>query len=260
MDWMKNIPNLFTLLNLFFGCIAVIFTLQTGLSVLSTAEGTQYVDMPEKMGIASLFIGAAALVDFLDGLVARMFKATSPMGKQLDSLADVVSFGVAPGMILYQFLRISFARQADGFDISPLWFLPALLFPCASAFRLAKFNVDESQQYGFKGVPTPAAGLVVASIPLIYWYTGSETVTALLLNKWVLYGVTIVLAWLMVSNLPLMALKFTDYTVKTNLPKLILLALAIVSAVFLKWLAVPVVFIFYIIVSLVSEKRSFNRT
>jgi len=257
---MKNIPNLFTLLNLFFGCIAVIFTLQTGLSVLSTAEGTQYVDMPEKMGIASLFIGAAALVDFLDGLVARMFKATSPMGKQLDSLADVVSFGVAPGMILYQFLRISFARQADGFDISPLWFLPALLFPCASAFRLAKFNVDESQTYGFKGVPTPAAGLVVASIPLIYWYTGSEAVTALLLNKWVLYGVIIVLAWLMVSNLPLMALKFTDYTVKTNLPKLILLALAIVSAVFLKWLAVPVVFIFYIIVSLVSEKRSFNRT
>jgi len=257
---MKNIPNLFTLLNLFFGCIAVIFTLQTGLSVLSTAEGTQYIDMPEKMGIASLFIGAAALVDFLDGLVARMFKATSPMGKQLDSLADVVSFGVAPGMILYQFLRISFARQADGFDISPLWFLPALLFPCASAFRLAKFNVDESQTYGFKGVPTPAAGLVVASIPLIYWYTGSETVTALLLNKWVLYGVIIVLAWLMVSNLPLMALKFTDYTVKTNLPKLILLALAIVSAVFLKWLAVPVVFIFYIIVSLVSEKRSFNRT
>jgi len=257
---MKNIPNLFTLLNLFFGCIAVIFTLQTGLSVLSTAEGTQYVDMPEKMGIASLFIGAAALVDFLDGLVARMFKATSPMGKQLDSLADVVSFGVAPGMILYQFLRISFARQADGFDISPVWFLPALLFPCASAFRLAKFNVDESQTYGFKGVPTPAAGLVVASIPLIYWYTGSETVTALLLNKWVLYGVIIVLAWLMVSNLPLMALKFTDYTVKTNLPKLILLALAIDSAVFLKWLAVPVVFIFYIIVSLVSEKRSFNRT
>ncbi|HEY8967783.1 MAG TPA: CDP-alcohol phosphatidyltransferase family protein [Puia sp.] len=252
---MKNIPNLFTLLNLFFGCIAVIFTLQTGLSVLSTAEGTQYIDMPEKMGIASLFIGAAALVDFLDGLVARMFKATSPMGKQLDSLADVVSFGVAPGMILYQFLRISFARQADGFDISPVWFLPALLFPCASAFRLAKFNVDESQTYGFKGVPTPAAGLVVASIPLIYWYTGSETVTALLLNKWVLYGVIIVLAWLMVSNLPLMALKFTDYTIKTNLPKLILLALAIVSAVFLKWLAVPVVFIFYIIVSLVSEKK-----
>lgn len=257
---MKNIPNLFTLLNLFFGCIAVIFTLQTGLAVLSTPEGAQYVDMPEKMGIASMFIGAAALVDFLDGLVARMFKATSPMGKQLDSLADVVSFGVAPGMILYQFLRISFARQADGFDISPVWFLPALLIPCAAAFRLAKFNVDESQTYGFKGVPTPATGLVVASIPLIYWYTQSETVTALLLNKWVLYGIIVVLAWLMVSNLPLMALKFTDYTIKTNLPKLILLVLAIVSAVFLKWLAVPVVFIFYIIVSLVSEKRSFNRS
>ena len=259
-NWMKNIPNLFTLLNLFFGCIAVIYILQPGLTVLSTPEGAQYVDMPEKMAIASLYIGAAALVDFLDGLVARMFKATSPLGKQLDSLADLVSFGVAPGMILYQFLRLSFARQADGFDISPLWFLPALLIPCAGAFRLARFNVDESQTYGFKGVPIPAAGLVVASIPLIYWYTGSETVTTLLLNKWVLYGVIVLLAWLMVSTLPLMALKFKDYTIKANLPKLILLVLAIVSAVFLKWLAVPVVFIFYIIVSLLSEKRSFNRT
>jgi CDP-diacylglycerol--serine O-phosphatidyltransferase len=257
---MKNIPNLFTLLNLFFGCIAVIFTLQTGLAVLSTPDGAQYIDMPEKMGIASLFIGAAALVDFLDGLVARIFKATSPMGKQLDSLADVVSFGVAPGMILYQFLRISFARHVDGLDVSPIYFLPAMLIPCAAAYRLAKFNVDETQVYGFKGVPTPAAGLVVASIPLIYWYSGSETVISLLLNKWVLYAIIVVLAWLMVSNLPLMALKFRDYTIKSNLPKLILLVLAIVSAIFGKWLAVPMVFIFYIIVSLWSEKRSFNRT
>jgi CDP-diacylglycerol--serine O-phosphatidyltransferase len=253
---MKNIPNLFTLLNLFFGCIAVIYTLQNGISVMYNGDGVQYIGIPERIGIASLFIGAAALVDFLDGLVARMFKATSPMGKQLDSLADVVSFGVAPGMILYQFLRMSFARQENGFDISPLWFLPALLIPCAAAFRLAKFNVDETQQYGFKGVPTPAAGLLIASIPLIYWYSKSEVVVSLVLNKWVLYGVIVVLAWLMVSNLPLMALKFTDYTVKTNLPKLILLALAILSAIFEKWLAVPMVFIFYIIVSLLTEKRS----
>src|ERR1051325_2294253 len=127
---MKNIPNLFTLLNLFFGCIAVILILQNGIVVMSNAEGTQYVTMPEKIWGASLFIGLAALVDFLDGLVARIFNATSPMGKQLDSLADLVSFGVAPGMILYQLLRLSFAGQENGLDVSFLWLLPSLLFPC----------------------------------------------------------------------------------------------------------------------------------
>ena len=256
---MKNIPNLFTLLNLFFGCIAVIFTLQNGIAIMYNADGTQYVGIPERMGVASLFIGLAGLIDFLDGLVARIFKATSPMGKQLDSLADVVSFGVAPGMILYQFLRMSFARQENGLDISPIWFYPALLFPCAAAFRLAKFNVDETQRYGFKGVPTPAAGILVASMPLIYWYSGNDTVIALLLNKWLLYGVILVLSWLMTSNIPIMALKFKDYTVKNNLPKLILLVLAVLAAIFLKWLAVPVVFIFYIIVSLASETKIFRQ-
>lgn len=253
---MKNIPNLFTLLNLFFGCIAVIFTLQNGIAIMYNADGSQYIGIPERIGVASLFIGLAGLIDFLDGLVARIFKATSPLGKQLDSLADVVSFGVAPGMILYQFLRMSYARQEDGLDISPLWFYPALLFPCAAAFRLARFNIDETQRYGFKGVPTPAAGILVASIPLIYWYSGNDMVIRLLLNKWLLYGVILLLSWLMTSNIPIMALKFSDYTVKSNLPKLVLLAVAIVAAIFLKWLAVPVVFIFYIIVSLLAEKKT----
>ncbi|MBN9385160.1 MAG: CDP-alcohol phosphatidyltransferase family protein [Chitinophagaceae bacterium] len=253
---MKNIPNLFTLLNLFFGCIAVIFTLQNGIAIMYNADGTQYIGIPERVGIASLFIGLAGLIDFLDGLVARIFKATSPLGKQLDSLADVVSFGVAPGMILYQFLRMSFARQLNGLDVSPLLFFPALLFPCAAAFRLAKFNVDETQRYGFKGVPTPAAGILVASMPLIYWYSGNDTVISLLLNKWLLYGVILLLSWLMTSNLPIMALKFSDYTLKSNLPKLILVVLAIIAAIFLRWLAVPVVFIFYIIVSLLAEKKA----
>ncbi len=93
---MKSIPNLFTLLNLFFGCIAVILILQNGITIMNTGDGTQYITMPEKIWVASLFIGLAGLVDFFDGLVARLFKATSPLGKQLDSLADLVSFGVAP--------------------------------------------------------------------------------------------------------------------------------------------------------------------
>src|SRR5580658_6317297 len=207
---MKNIPNFFTLLNLVFGCIAVILILQNGITIMYNADGQQYIGTPEKVAVASLFIGLAALVDFLDGLVARLFKAVSPMGKQLDSLADVVSFGVAPGMILYQFLRMSFGRQEDGLDVSVGWLLPALFIPCAAAYRLAKFNIDETQAYGFKGVPAPAAGLLIASLPLIAWYTTSPTVAAALQNKWVLYGLILLVAWLMTSKLPLMAMKFQD--------------------------------------------------
>ena len=252
---MKNIPNLFTLLNLICGCIAVVLILQNGIAIMYNTEGSQYIGIPERISTASLFIGLAALVDFLDGLVARLFKATSPLGKQLDSLADVVSFGVAPGMILYQFLRMSFMRQENGLDVSVLWFLPAFLIPCAGAFRLARFNIDESQQYGFRGVPIPAAGLLIASIPLIYWYSSNGSVLSFLLNKWALYGIILLVAWLMVSDLPLMALKFKDYSVNNNLPKLILLGLSIIAAIFLKWLAVPVVFVFYIVVSLFTAQK-----
>ncbi len=252
---MKSIPNLFTLLNLFFGCIAIIFILQNGIVLVNNPDGSPFLEMPEKIWMASLFIGLAGLVDFLDGLVARLFKATSPLGKQLDSLADVVSFGVAPGMILYQLLRMSLAAQPDGLDASVIWLLPAMVFPCAAAYRLAKFNIDETQQYGFKGVPTPAAGMLIASLPLISWYTTNPMVGAVIGNKWALYGLIVVVAWLMTSNLPLMALKFTDYSVRGNWPKLILVGLAVLSAIFLKWLAVPAVFIFYIIVSLAAKKR-----
>ena len=256
---MKSIPNLFTLLNLFFGCLAVILILQNGITVLYNPDGSQYIGMPEKTELASFFIGLAALVDFLDGLVARLFKATSPMGKELDSLADVVSFGVAPGMILYQLLRLSFAGQVDGLDVSVGWLLPALLIPCAAAYRLARFNIDDAQQYGFKGVPTPAAGLLIASLPLISWYTNSRMVEAALLNKWVLYALILLIAYLMVSNLPLMAIKFKDTSVKGNLPKLLLVVLAVIAAIFLRWLAVPVVFVFYIIVSLAFQDGTQSR-
>src|SRR5678809_18414 len=168
---MKQIPNLFTLLSLVFGCIAIVFILQTGESiVLLQQEGFTDVNLPEKITWGCFFIFAAAAVDFLDGFVARLFKASSNMGKQLDSLADVVSFGVAPGLILYQLLRISYAQDESGLDTSITYLLPFVLFPMAGAYRLARFNIDTTQQYGFKGVPIPAAGLVVASLPLILWY------------------------------------------------------------------------------------------
>ena len=251
----KQIPNIFTLLNLAFGCCAIIATLQNGITIQYSQEGAQYLDIPEKIWMASLFIGLAGVVDFLDGFVARLFKASSEMGKQLDSLADVVSFGAAPAMIMYQFLRLSLAKEEDGLNASVIWLLPALFIACAAAYRLAKFNIDTTQTYGFKGVPTPAVGILIASFPLIYWNSPTEMVTDVLLNKWILYVIIIFLCWLMVSNLPIMALKFKDFTLKNNLPKIILLVIALVAAFLLQWLAVPVVFIAYIILSLLYKQK-----
>ena len=252
---MKQLPNIFTLLNLFFGCIAIVYTLQNGIIIVSSPDGTQLVDIPEKIWFASLFIGLAAVVDFFDGFVARMLNASSEMGKQLDSLADVVSFGVAPGMILYQFLRLSFANETNGIETSIGWLLPAFLLPCAAAYRLARFNIDTSQEYGFRGVPAPAAGLLIASLPLIYWYNENPAINNLLLNEWFLYGVIAFVSYLMISTLPLMAMKFRDYSVKNNLSKYLLVILAIIAALTLGWLAVPVIFILYIVLSLAFKNK-----
>lgn len=252
---MKQIPNFFTLLNLVFGCIAIVCILQTGQSIVYIErEGFTSLDLPEKIAVGSIFIFAAGVVDFLDGFVARLFKASSAMGKQLDSLADTVSFGVAPGLILYQMLRISFARQTDGLDVSVAILLPALLIPCAAAWRLAKFNMDDSQQYSFKGVPTPAAGITIASLPLIIHYQ-QFNLQEIVFNKWVLYGIILLLSWLMVSNIALMSLKFKERGFKNNMPKYILAAIAIVGAIVLKWVAIPVTLIAYVIVSLVFKNK-----
>jgi CDP-diacylglycerol--serine O-phosphatidyltransferase len=245
----KQIPNLFTLLNLVFGCLAIICILQTGETFMIMQEGQWIAQLPEKIWWGSICIFIAAAIDFLDGFVARLFKATSPLGAQLDSLADVVSFGVAPGLIMYQLLRISFIGEESGLDTSVLYLMPALLIPCAGAYRLARFNIDPQQSEGFKGVPIPAVGLVVASLPIIllYNYFG---LTPLILNKWVLYSLIVLLSYLMVSTLPLMALKFKNFSFKDNAAKFILLATGIVAAILLKWLAIPVVFVLYIVLSL----------
>jgi CDP-diacylglycerol--serine O-phosphatidyltransferase len=234
---MKHIPNLFTLLNLVFGCLAIIVILQSGIGLITTEEGVQMMNMPEQIFLASLFIALAAVVDFFDGFVARLMKASSDMGKQLDSLADVVSFGVAPALIVYQFLRLSVAREENGLDASFGWLLPALLLPCAAAWRLARFNIDETQTYHFKGVPVPAVGLLVASFPLIFWHSSTDTVTGIFLNKWIWYAVVVLLSWLMVSGMPVMSLKFKDYSFKNNMSKWLLVFLAIVLVVVFKWTA-----------------------
>jgi CDP-diacylglycerol---serine O-phosphatidyltransferase len=251
---MKNqIPNIFTLLNLICGCIAITYILQNGITI--QYEGN-LVALSEKMWMASLFIGIAAVVDFLDGFVARLFNATSEMGKQLDSLADVVSFGVAPSMIVYQFLRMSYASHEGGVDTYTIFFAPAFIIAAAGAYRLARFNLDTTQSYGFKGVPIPSAGLLVASLPLIYWNTNNETLINLLTSKWFLYALILLVSGLMVSKLPLMALKFKNVTIKDNLPKYLIVGVAVIAAIFLHWLAVPVVFIAYIILSLAFKNKT----
>lgn len=251
---MKQIPNLFTLLNLFLGGIAIIFILQPGESVTAVEEGNLLIHLPERLAMASFFIFAAGVVDFLDGFLARWMNATSEMGKQLDSLSDVVTFGVAPSMIVYQLLRMSYLKEESALDTSMLWLLPALLLACCAAWRLAKFNIDNRQTTSFRGVPTPITAMVVASLPLIAWYNTWE-LAPLVINKWLLYGLLLLLSYLMVSDIPIMGLKFKDYTIKSNRPKLLLVAIAVLLVVVFSWAALPLIYVTYVALSLLLRKQ-----
>lgn len=249
----KQIPNLFTLANLFLGCMAIVQIMQSGLSLSVDASGENLVEIPEQIYLASILIAAAAVVDFFDGFVARLLKVPSEMGKQLDSLADVVSFGVAPGLIIYQFLRLSFAQQAGGLEISSAFLLPAFLVPCAGAYRLARFNIDTEQSYGFKGVPIPAAGIWVASFPLVYWFAKDQWIFDLLRSYWFWYAVIGLSSYLMISTLPMMALKFKEFSLKALLPFIIIAVVSLVAAFLFGWLAVSIGFIAYVILSLLYK-------
>ena len=249
----KQIPNLFTLANLFLGCMAIVQIMQTGLSLSVDASGENLVEIPEQIYLASILIAAAAVVDFFDGFVARLLKVPSEMGKQLDSLADVVSFGVAPGLIIYQFLRLSFAQHDGGLDISSAFLLPAFLVPCAGAYRLARFNIDTEQSYGFNGVPIPAAGIWVASFPLVYWFAKDLWIIELLRSYWFWYAVIGLSSYLMISTLPMMAMKFKEFSIKALLPFIIIAIVSLVSAVLFGWLAVSIGFIAYVILSLLYK-------
>ena len=251
---MKQIPNLFTLLNLCMGCIAIVLILQTGETILNQQGLEWKIYLPEKIWWASLCIFIAAVIDFLDGFVARLLKSTSEMGKQLDSLSDVVSFGVAPGLILFQLLRISFAAEPDGLDTPMYWMLPALLLPMAAAWRLARFNLDTIDRGHFVGLPVPAAGLLIAVLPLLMLYNPFD-VQVVIINKWFLYTLIGAISWLMVSELPLLNLKFKTYSFADNKARYILLLLSIPFILILGWLSVPAIFITYILVSLLFKNQ-----
>ena len=253
---MKQLPNIITLLNLFAGCLAIVFALQTdAITIYVNDNFESNFNVPERLTWAAMCIFAAAIIDFFDGFIARLFNASSEMGKQLDSLSDVVSFGVAPGVILYQLLRFSYAREEDGLDVSLIWLLPAFVVACAAAWRLAKFNLDTRQTYYFRGIPTPAVGLLIASFPMILHYALFPAISNYLVNKWVLYGIILLLSYLMVCNIPMMSLKFKDKSLRSNLPKIILATITLISVIFFQWLAVPLAFISYILLSLFFKKQ-----
>ncbi len=242
---MKQIPNLFTLLNLVFGCVAIVYIFKHDGFLFRNEPGSFSMGLL----IAGLCIAAAAVVDFLDGFVARLFNASSQMGAQLDSLADAVTFGVAPGLIMYRLLQMAWAEQG-GPAMNDWYLLPAVLIPCAGVWRLARFNIDKEQTYYFKGVPIPAAGLLIASLPFII-DSDQPLVLPYLHNPYVLYGIIIVVSFLMVSRIPLISLKFKNFSVKSNTDKFILLLVSVLSVIFLSWLSVPVIFSAYVLLSLI---------
>lgn len=201
---MKHIPNLITLLNLFFGCCSIVSSLTAYPYFRVQDQDNQYLQITgmEDLYMGAIFIFLAALMDMLDGLAARILKAESPLGEMLDSLADIVSFGVAPGMILYQLLWYAYVSNSEAFE-QPTWaLLPAFFIACMGALRLAKFNTYKNalpKNY-FIGLPIPAAGLIIASLPLSLLFE-YNTIGYIFANRWILYTIIIIVGLLMVSKL-----------------------------------------------------------
>jgi CDP-diacylglycerol--serine O-phosphatidyltransferase len=243
--------------------MAIVFALQNNnINYYQLQEGDAFkfvgVDsLPSEWWYASMFIALAAVVDFFDGFVARFLGASSALGMQLDSLADVVSFGAAPAIILYQMLRMSYMQDATGMDAN-LWLLsPAFFVACAAAYRLGKFNLSTDQTKYFTGVPVPAIGILVASFPLIM-HLDILGLEKLLLNKWVIYIIIFLCCYLMVCQYKMLSLKIDFKNIKKEINILILAAIAIVGAFILKWATVPVVFILYVVLSLLNQKKMKN--
>ena len=250
----KQIPNFITLLNLFFGCLAIVATFQSGVVASMDPTGDMIIEIPAPIFYASLFIGLAAIMDFLDGFAARWLKVSSEMGLQLDSLADVISFGVAPACIVFQFLRLSLASDVNSLAHPSLLLFPAFIIPMAGAYRLARFNIDKEQTTYFKGVPIPMIGILTAAFPLIYWQPQITLFSRLLVSPYFWYGYILLVSYLMLMKRPMMALKGLGNKKNLLLPMVLLVLEILVTAVFFRWLAIPLGFIGYCLVSLFYKK------
>lgn len=213
----KKIPNWLTLINLLLGCMAIVYLFYDHVTIRAVAQGGyeeggifdgRAVSLTFRYGqmhIAALIVIFAVFFDFLDGFAARLFDATSARGKQLDSLADLVTFGVAPGIMLYYLTATSFFGTSIALEIGIWAFMPAFFYTLMAAWRLARFNVTESKPY-FEGLPVPAAAIAVAALPLIAFHQ-EAFLSDWIQNPWVMYGIIFGLGLLMQSRLPLIALK-----------------------------------------------------
>ena len=249
MNIKKHIPNLLTLGNLFCGTIATILAVQGNF-----------------VG-AALFVIVGILFDFFDGFAARLLNVSGELGKQLDSLADMVTSGVVPGIIMFRLIEHSNIKFSDGgFNeglVIPLAgiddylsngiYLLGLLLTLGACYRLAKFNIDTRQSDSFIGLPTPAMSLFVISLPLIQEFSDIEIAHNLISNNYFLIAVTLLLTYLMNAELPLFSLKFKEYSVKNNIVKYLFLVVSLLMIIFLKYISIPLIIILYVLLSVVSN-------
>ncbi len=255
---MKHLPNLLTLGNLFCGCIAIAY-IMTALPYYTFKVNQfgpptyEWVYGVQQMYLGSIFIGIAAVCDLLDGFTARALKVFSPIGKDLDSLADMVSFGVAPSMILFQLLWDAGMGEKNVFDVSMISMAPAFLVACFAALRLAKYNIAPGDQKSyFIGMPSPAAGMFVATLPILIWYNPLHT-GELLKNRWVIYAVIALVCWLMVSGIHFFKLIPAAWNMGHLWPRAVLLLAGIAGSFFLGWAVLPFVFLLYVLLALVYK-------
>ena len=222
----KHIPNLLTISNLICGCIALYFTFKG------------------ELVLTAYLIGLAAIFDFMDGAVARLLNVSNPIGKELDSLADMVSFGLVPGSVVFHLLEES--------PLSQYSFM-ALIIPIFSAYRLAKFNVDENQNENFIGLPTPANCLVFVSIPLITTFNSESTIAYLFKIPEILLIITILMSLALVSRINMFSLKFKNLKFQDNKFRFFLITMSIILLTWLEFSAIPIIILLYIMMSIVKR-------
>ena len=229
----KFLPNTITLLNLFLGCIIVLLLIENNIEV-------KYIF------IISLVCMA---LDFLDGYIARKLNAKSDIGLQLDSLADMISFGLVPGIILYN-LFLNAPSSSVGSIFSSFVPFTGFLITLCSAYRLAKFNTLKSNSKYFKGLPTPANTLLIYSFSMISFE--NDAISSIILNYNVLVFITIISCFLLVSNLKLLSFKFSSFKFKGNRRRYLLIFISIPLILFLGIYAVPLILSVYIIISITT--------
>ena len=222
----KHIPNLLTISNLICGCIALYLTFQG------------------ELVFTAYFIGLAAIFDFMDGAAARLLNVSNPIGKELDSLADMVSFGLVPGSVVFHLLEES--------PLSQYSFM-ALVIPIFSAYRLAKFNVDENQNENFIGLPTPANCLVFVSIPLITTFNSESTIAYLFEIPEILLIITVLMSLALVSRINMFSLKFKNLKFQDNKFRFFLITMSIILLTWLEFSAIPIIILLYIMMSIVKR-------